>query len=483
MSCVNVPGYLLSDINQALSSAFPSKSKLQMMVQFQFSKNLDDIALGEDLSEIIYKLVQYFHEQNKLKKLIDKALKANDGNAGLKEVVKKFRITISLFQILQPLEVKYFEQMQRAYKACFSESFFYDWENEIPDTVNELLENMEDLPNPKYDEKLSQFVLCLLSDKDIPQISVNQLKQWGNQYINNFEQFLAKDSSQSQVKQEAISEIQPYLIVKLNTSQTYQNQYLVSSWLISDANNYNYKNNPDNCKFLKNIIDEEEPKKTAFTLEDIPKLLQSFLSQQIKYLQEYHAARPIFIFFLPRKLLNEEIDKILPNQDGDDLRIPIGCEYCLILRSVKRLEKTYSSRGDWLRKWKEINNNLEVICSEIFTYSDFETWQDLFSYLEEDNAVAVRLNQIPYDDIFKVIDRTAAPITVWLRKNNFESKTIQDNFELLLKCKINELPHQVKQLRLQSLRETGKQEHIGHHIALLWEDPYLRPPHMEYRPA
>lgn len=114
MSYVNVPGYLLGDINQALRNAFPSKSKLQMMVQFQFSQNLDDIALGEDLTEIIYKLVQYFHKQNKLQKLIYKAFKENRRNPELKAIVKKFCITISLFQILQPLEEEYIEQMQQA---------------------------------------------------------------------------------------------------------------------------------------------------------------------------------------------------------------------------------------------------------------------------------------------------------------------------------------------------------------------------------
>lgn len=482
----NIPGYLLGDINQALRNAFPSKSKLQMMVQFQFSQNLDDIALGEDLTEIIYKLVQYFHQQKKLEKLISKSLNVNDGNSALKEVLNKFRITIDLFKILQSLENKSFEKIQRAYKACFSESFFDDWEDEVPDTVNELLQNIEDLPHPRYDEKLSQFVAYLLNNKNIPQTYVNQLKQWGNQYINDFEQLLVTQNNQNQVNQKAKSEIQPYLLVKLNLSQQsqkqYQNQYLVSSWFITDASNYNYLNSNDNCKYLKNFIVEEDSEKSLFTLEDIPKLLESFLSQQIKYLKEYHA-KPIVIFFLPRKLLNEEIEKILPNQDDDDLPIPIGSEYCLMFRSVKRLDKKYRHKDNWLRKWKKYKDNSEGICSRNFICSNSETWQDLFSCLEEDNAFAVKLNQTPCDDIFKVIDRTAIPITLWLRKNEFESResnTIQDDFNRLLDCKINELPHQVKQLRLQAFPKTGKHEHIGHHLTFLWEDPYLIPPQIDY---
>ena len=100
----------------------------------------------------------------------------------------------------------------------------------------------------------------------------------------------------------------------------------------------------------------------------------------------------------------------------------------------------------------------------------------------DDNAFAIKLNKIAYDyifQVFQIIDRTAIPIALWLRKNDFESNAIQDNFDKLLKCKINELPYNIKQLRLEAF-QTGNQEHIGNYLALLWEDPNLRPPEIHY---
>lgn len=68
-----------------------------------------------------------------------------------------------------------------------------------------------------------------------------------------------------------------------------------------------------------------------------------------------------------------------------------------------------------------------------------------------------------------------------MRKNDFENADqIKKDFKELHAYKIRDLPMGVKALRLNA---DDTQEHIGHHIALLWEDPYLRPPQMEYTPA
>ena len=485
MSDVDITGCFRKEIRDALVSAFPSETKLKIMVDFQLDINFGAIDGGENLEELAYGLVKYCESQGKLDKLIRGARKENDGNNLLKEVEERF-ITIKLIQILQPLEDKYIKEIKEAYQACDFDDF-NDWKEDL-NTLNEILQNIKYLSDKNYKEKLSQFVANLLNIKSIPKINTKQkqLKEWGNKYGSNFDKLLTKNCSQNQINQEAISKIQPYLLVKLNMSEGYQNQYQVSSWLITDANNYDYEKNPDNCTPLKNILNEKESETNVFTLEDIPKLLESFLNQRIKYLKEYHV-KPIVIFFLPRKLLNEEIEKILPNQDDDDLPIPIGSEYCLMFRSVERLGKRYRNRDNWLRKWKKYKDNSEEICSTSFICSNCERWQYLFSRLEEDNVFAVRLNQTPYDDIFKVIDRTAIPITVWLRKNEFESfasQTIRDNFDKLLKCKINKLPQEIKKLRSQAFGEidpeTDTQEHIGHHLAFLWEDPYLIPPQIEY---
>ncbi|NEQ87398.1 MAG: hypothetical protein F6K26_47485, partial [Moorea sp. SIO2I5] len=82
----------------------------------------------------------------------------------------------------------------------------------------------------------------------------------------------------------------------------------------------------------------------------------------------------------------------------------------------------------------------------------------------------------PYNDIFGVIEGRAVSVALWLRKNYLKSINYQDEFEQLLKCKINELPKNVIEKRSEAFSNAkNKKEHIGHHIALLWEDPYLLP--------
>lgn len=72
------------------------------------------------------------------------------------------------------------------------------------------------------------------------------------------------------------------------------------------------------------------------------------------------------------------------------------------------------------------------------------------------------------------------PVTLWLRNNDFQNINCELELDKLLICKMNELPEKVKQQRLKAFPEANKQEHIGHHLALLWEDPYLLPPQIEY---
>ncbi|NEQ88396.1 MAG: hypothetical protein F6K26_53290 [Moorea sp. SIO2I5] len=111
----NTPGYLLKQIKLALLSAFPGETELEMMLKNQFTINLDDIALGEDLDEIAYKVVKHFNTRNSLEDLINGALEENTGNPKLKEINENFKITTSLLDLLYPLEKKIKKKSKKKY--------------------------------------------------------------------------------------------------------------------------------------------------------------------------------------------------------------------------------------------------------------------------------------------------------------------------------------------------------------------------------
>ncbi|NEO46320.1 MAG: hypothetical protein F6K55_20180 [Moorea sp. SIO4A3] len=481
----NPPGYLLAQIESALCSAFPSETKLAMMLQHQFSKNLEDIARGDNLTEIVYKVVQSFKTSNSLKKLINKALKENPDNPDLKAIKEKFKITTSLVKILRPLEINFINQMQQAYQACCPDELLEDWEDEIPDSLSEILGNLDDIPQATDNEKnIVKFVARLLDTGDIPKSHGDKLKKWLKNNANNVSNLLPQSSSHSQNYQQQNLDAQPYLLVKLESSKQYYQQrqpnYLVSAWFISDISHYDYLRNHQNCKFLETPPDDGESEQDVFSLEDLPKLIKFFLNQSNQYYKKY-SCKPSIVFVLPYKLLNYEFERI-EIKNNFDLTLPIGSQYCVVIRSLKRLDnfKEIPYRTNCITKWKTIKSSCQNRCAQKFVdVTNFNDWNKLYAYLETTNA-ALKLNKSPCNNIFRVIDTTAIPVALWLRKNNFTTINCQYELEQLLNSQINQLPEKVKQQRLDAFGKENKQEHIGHHLALLWEDPYLLPPQIDY---
>ncbi|NEP35181.1 effector-associated domain EAD1-containing protein [Moorena sp. SIO3B2] len=483
MNAGNTPGYLLAQIESALLRAFPSKTKLEMMLRHQFSKNLEEIARGEDLTEIVYKVALYFDAKNKLGNLLDGALNENPGNYELKQLYsEKFKISPSLLSILFPLPNNIIEAMQQAYQACCPNNLWDDWENELPDSFYEILEKLDDTPQGTDNEKpIVQFVARLLKTGDIPEQTAEKLKQWIKQNANNVSDLLPQTSSQSQNHQQPNLDAQPYLLVKVDPSKQYHQQrqpnYQVSACFIPDISNYDYLRNHQNCKILETPPADGESEQDLFSIEDLPKLIEFFLDQLIKYSREYDDKLRI-VFFLPYALLNYEIERIEIKENNQS--IPIGSEYCVIFRSIGRL-KNYKHQGKWLRKWRQVQNLCQTICLANFAFSNFEDWSELYSHLEQINAIVVKLNHPPCEEKLKAIDRAAIPVTLWLRQNNFTTINCKQALDQLLNCQINQLPEKVKEQRLQAFpKAKKKQEHIGHHLALLWEDPDLLPPQINY---
>ena len=174
MNAGHIPGYLLKQINEALCSAFPNKTELEMMVVYELNINLNQIASGGNLKETVHKLIIHYQASNQLDKLIDGALEHIPNNPQLKAIQEKLKITTSLINILLPLKTTLIKEMQQAYRGCCP-----DWKNNIPDSFYDILENLDDIHQPTDDEKLIvKFVDRLLVNGNIPKSKAEQLKQW-----------------------------------------------------------------------------------------------------------------------------------------------------------------------------------------------------------------------------------------------------------------------------------------------------------------
>lgn len=93
---MELTGQQYKQLRDALVKAFPSQIRLAELVQFQFSKNLNAIAMGDDLQAIVYKLIQRAQAEGWTDKLIEGARQANPGNLSLFIVAQEVNLTISL---------------------------------------------------------------------------------------------------------------------------------------------------------------------------------------------------------------------------------------------------------------------------------------------------------------------------------------------------------------------------------------------------
>ncbi|HQY90117.1 MAG: effector-associated domain EAD1-containing protein [Caldilinea sp.] len=76
---------------EALLSALPSKDKLRMMVKLELDANLDEVAGGETLSVVAFKLVTWAESSGRIQALVDGAVSQQPGNPEVKKLVAAAR--------------------------------------------------------------------------------------------------------------------------------------------------------------------------------------------------------------------------------------------------------------------------------------------------------------------------------------------------------------------------------------------------------
>ncbi|MEO1377225.1 MAG: effector-associated domain EAD1-containing protein, partial [Cyanobacteria bacterium J06635_10] len=73
-------------IFKAIINAYLNKNDLQIMIDFRLGENLDSIAGGKDMQEIVFNLIQWAQSQGKLKLLVQAAREYKPGNTQLKNI-------------------------------------------------------------------------------------------------------------------------------------------------------------------------------------------------------------------------------------------------------------------------------------------------------------------------------------------------------------------------------------------------------------
>ncbi|HAX90388.1 MAG TPA: hypothetical protein DCY91_30150 [Cyanobacteria bacterium UBA11370] len=373
----------------------------------------------------------------------------------------------SLIPILTPIDDQITKRIKAAYLAS-RPSGWSDSRPDIPHTIKEIIADLEDMPPGDIGYKrIFQFVARLVADSEIPQPLRQQLKNWLKPKVDNLQALL------NQIKPPVDSE-QFYLMVWIQPSQQKSDRYFVKAWLACASQPDEIEGEYE-CEPIS--ISEEE----AFSLNQIPQLLKDILIQS----SNKCAISDLTIeFFLPRPLLNHEVDR-WEIEITEDLLVPIGVECRVVIRSQERLLPNYCLRKkDWQKKWKKLKQLNSYSSAQVFTSADC-TCPELYVELIKEDILGCQLAKAPEllgkESIFSVILGTAIPLALWVRCN-LAHMNCPKELNRLLNCCIAELPTTVKGKRgdafaaSQQLRES----HIGSHLSLLWEDPYRLPPSINY---
>lgn len=87
-------GRQIEQAQNALLEAFPSRDALRMLTRIELNENLDAIAGGDNLRVIAFNLVSWAEQTGVFARLVDGAVRQNDGNATLRELQRAARTWI-----------------------------------------------------------------------------------------------------------------------------------------------------------------------------------------------------------------------------------------------------------------------------------------------------------------------------------------------------------------------------------------------------
>ncbi|MEG3974939.1 effector-associated domain EAD1-containing protein [Microcoleus sp. herbarium8] len=142
-------------VKEAFNDAFRTKAKLQQFVKDELDKNLDSIALGDDLEELISKLIENADSRGWETQLIFAARESNPDNPKLSAFLRVY-------------EIEYWQQL--AQKANSYELEEVDANNAIVEVEAQVVRVIESQPN--LNDELMQKLEAILEKLNQPETPV-----------------------------------------------------------------------------------------------------------------------------------------------------------------------------------------------------------------------------------------------------------------------------------------------------------------------
>jgi vWA-MoxR associated protein C-terminal domain len=278
-------------------------------------------------------------------------------------------------------------------------------------------------------------------------------------------------------------QLKSYLIATLTPDDIDRDRFLLNAWLIEDDSNQ------DTLKFesLLDPDDKQLGKLCKFT--QIQLELNKFLKAALRHLRGKRFDLTIEIF-LPSNLMCMEIDRWKITDPIAD-EITLGIKYPIRLRSLERLDLDYldSYLSDWYKCWDKVrivfqHESIQDIFEHLEDVESFN-WKLLKNKLNDKIGLKVTCThpKSMRKDLFRAILQATTPVAIWIRNDIPDLDRVTAIDEILTCRPLSHLCESVRQTR--GLADAQEAEHIGRHLAVLWENPYRLTPDVmvELKPA
>lgn len=184
-------------------------------------------------------------------------------------------------------------------------------------------------------------------------------------------------------------------------------------------------------------------------------------------------------FLLSRDLMNLPVETWAKERFGN-AKATLGKDHPVLLRSLERMESR-ATHGRWAKRW----DTLKPGCRGPVHWFPDEHPDRLLS---DPHPVMVVLSEPPGSkvglrsgtDELDASLRAGVPIVVWDRRGGIDPVFRSELLELTTCKGIHRLPDEVRSLRIEVEAGGGDPANggssvLGHHAALLWDDPYRLP--------
>ncbi|MEM1240394.1 MAG: trypsin-like peptidase domain-containing protein [Cyanobacteria bacterium P01_H01_bin.26] len=387
----------------------------------------------------------------------------------------------TLLDILQDREAILLDSIQKGYGLCRSPNATTPVRQKVHDIVDDLANATAGAQ--QEEDKLVQFVAALVLELEAQQMEIlaepkELLHKWGCQYANDFE--AAKAAMQVlKVKrqQQRIEPHNPMLLVNIQEDAS-RESLSVEAWIVLNPEKYNSKTLQGSRRLLFSPENDDyvQLSEQNISYDDLPILLASYLMQLCDG-SEYGCdpSELTLYFVLPSSLLNKPLERLIPGGEED----PIGIGFDDSLRVILALQNRaalggFRASSRWKKVWKLQASKANVLSHEVFADRDG---------LKDSGVVGLKqLASLNPQSDPQVLAKQGIPLALWVRDNQAQHMDwAQILLDEVFSYPVKDVPERVLKIRcstplLDSETEYAQSSELGHHLAILWDDPNRVPP-------